>query len=143
MAAPYSVDLRIRAIKAYEDGDGTQTEIAKLYSLGIATFRRYWKQYKETGSIVPVPYKRGRKPAVNEKQMVFIRELVLKQPDSSLKELCSRYNVKRTKKIGISIMFRAICALGFRRKKKSLYASQQDNPEVKKTEKSSWVWLAT
>jgi transposase len=140
MAAPYSVDLRLSAVKAYEKSNNTQTEIVELYKLGIATLRRYWKQYQETGGVAPATYKRGRKPAVNEKQMCHIKELVLKQPDSSLRELCSRYNTKRKKKIGISIMFRAICALGFKRKKKSLYASQRENPEVKKTEKNSWEW---
>lgn len=142
MAAPYSIDLRLSAIKAYENGDSTQTEIVRLYNLGIATFRRYWKQYKETGNVAPAEYKRGRKPAINEKQMWRIKELVLQQPDASLKELCSRYNRTRNKKIGVTIMFRAICSLGFRRKKKSLYASQQDKPEVKKTEKNLWKKLA-
>lgn len=140
MAAPYSIDLRLSVVKAYENSDNTQEEIAELYKLGIATFRRYWKQYQETGSVAPVTYKRGRTPAVNEKQLCHIKELVLKQPDSSLRELCSRYNAKRNKKIGISIMFRAICVLGFKRKKKSLYATQRENPEVKKTEKNSWEW---
>ena len=143
MAAPYSIDLRIRAVKAYEEGNHTQMEIAKLYNLGLTTLIRYWKQYKATGNVAPIPYQRGRKPAVNEKEMCRIKELVLKRPDSSLRELCNRYNVNRNKKIGITIMFRAICALGFRRKKKSLYASQQDNPGVKKTERSIWEWSAS
>lgn len=54
MAAPYSTDLRLRAVKAYENGNSTQAEIVSLYNLGIATLRRYWKQYKETGSVAPV-----------------------------------------------------------------------------------------
>lgn len=136
MAAPYSTDLRLRIIKAYEKGKGTQKEIAKLFGLGLSTFNRYWKQYKETGDISPVEYKRGRKPAVDEKQMLRIKELILQQPDASLSELCQRYNRARNKKIGISIMFRIVCKLGFRRKKKSLYAEQQDRAGVKKTEKT-------
>ena len=135
MAAPYSTDLRLSAVKAYENSNSTQTEIVSFYNLGIATFRRYWKQYKETGDVAPAEYKLGRKPAINEGQLWRIKELVLQQPDASLKELCSRYNKTRNKKIGITIMFRAICNLGFRRKKKSLYAAQQDKPEIKKTEK--------
>jgi transposase len=142
MAAPYSTDLRLRAIKAYENGNSTQAEIVSLYNLGIATLRRYWKQYKETGSVEPVEYKRGRKPVINEKQMGRIKELVLQRPDASLKELCCSYNKARNKKIGISVMFRAICSLGFRRKKKSLYAAQQDKPEVKETGKSLSKTLA-
>jgi transposase len=135
MAAPYSIDLRLRAVRAYETGNKTQEEIVSLYNLGIATFKRYWKQYKETGSVAPIEYKRGRKPAINEKQILRIKELVLQRPDASLKELCCSYNRARNKKIGISIMFRAIYNMGFRRKKKSLYAAQQDSPEVKKTGK--------
>jgi transposase len=138
MAAPYSLDLRIRAIKAYEEANSTQKEIAELFGLGIATFTRYWKQYKKTGSVVPKEYKRGRKPAIDEKQKLCIKKLILQQPDASLRELCSYYNKARNKKVGITIMFRAISALGFRRKKKSLYAAQQDRDDVKKTEKYFW-----
>ena len=147
MAAPYSTDLRLRVIKAYEKGKGTQKEIAKLFGLGIATFNRYWKQYKETGDIVQTEYKRGRKPSVDEKQMLRIKELILQKPDASLSELCQRYNRARNKKIGTSIMFRAVCNLGFRRKKKSLYAEQQDRADVKKTGKTllkrpeKYLWM--
>jgi transposase len=136
MAAPYSLDLRLRAVKAYESGDGSQREVARIFKLGIRTLARYWEQYQETGDIKPAEYKRGRKPAVDEKQMLRIKELVLQYPDASLNELCRHYNKARNKKIGISIMFRVIYKLGFRRKKKSLYAEQQDMPEVKKTEKN-------
>ena len=147
MAAPYSTDLRLRVVKAYEKGKKTQKEIASLFGLGIATFNRYWKQYKETGSIAPIEYMRGRKPSVNEKQMLRIKELILQKPDASLSELCQRYNQARNKKIGTSIMFRVVCKLGFRRKKKSLYAEQQDREDVKKTEKPSlkkskkYLWM--
>jgi len=132
MSAPYSSDLRLRAVKAYEEGRGSQREIAILFNIGVVTFHRYWKKYKETGDINPVVYKRGRKPAVNEIQMTRIKELVLQQPDASLSELCRRYNKARNSKIGTTVMFRAIYNLGFRRKKKSLYAEQQDRPDVKK-----------
>jgi len=137
MAAAYSIDLRLRVVKAYENSKKTQKEIAELFGLGIATFNRYWKQYKKTGDVAPSDYKRGRKPKVGEKQILRIKKLVLQQPDASLNELCQCYNRSRKEKIGTSIMSRAICKLGFRRKKKSLYAEQQDRSDVKKTGKSS------
>jgi len=136
MAAPYSKDLRLRVINAYKKSGKTQKEVAELFGLGIATFSRYWKKYKETGDVAPPEYKRGRKPKVDKKQMLRIKELVLQKSDASLNELCQCYNRSRNKKIGTSIMSRTICKLGFRRKKKSLYAQQQDRPDVKKTEKN-------
>lgn len=136
MAAPYSTDLRSRVVNAYKKGNATQKEIAKLFGIGIATFNRYWKQYKETGDIIPAEYKRGRKPSINEKQMLRIKKLVLQKPDASINELCQSYNRGRNKQVGTTIMFRAICKLGFRRKKKSLYAEQQDREDVKKTGKT-------
>ena len=103
MAAPYSIDLRLSSVKAYERGNITQEEIVRLYDLGIATFKRYWKRYKETGNVDPMEYKRGRKPALNEKQMWRIKELVLQQPDASLKELCYRYNGTKNKKASVAL----------------------------------------
>ena len=136
MAAPYSIDLRLKAVKAYEKGASSQQEIAKVFGMGVATFARYWRQYKQTGGVAITEYKRGRKPAVNEKQLLRIKDLVVNRPDISLSELCQKYNRGRAKKIGITVMFRSICKLGFKRKKKSLYAAQQDTEEVKKTGKS-------
>jgi transposase len=137
MAAPYSIDLRLKAVRAYENGKNSQQETAKIFGMGIATFARYWKQYKETGDVAITEYKRGRKPVINEKQLSRIKNLVINRPDISLGELCQKCNQGRAKKIGITVMFRAICKLGFKRKKKSLYAAQQDTEEVKKTEKNS------
>ena len=74
MAAPYSIDLRLRVIKACENGNSTKKEIAKAFDMGIRTVARYWKQYKESGSVLPTEYKRGPKPAVNEKQILRIKE---------------------------------------------------------------------
>jgi len=136
MTAAYSSDLRLRTVKAYENGKGTQKEISKLFALGLATFTRYWKKYKETGDITPAKYTGGPKPSVGTKQLLRIKELVLEQPDATLSELCRLYNRGRNKKVGTTIMFRAISKLGFKRKKKSLYAEQQDREDVKKTEKS-------
>ena len=38
MAAPYSIDLRLKAVKASENGESSQQEIAKVFGVGIATF---------------------------------------------------------------------------------------------------------
>jgi len=46
MPSPYSLDLRIRIIKAYESGTMTHEEIAESYDLGIATVKRYWHRYQ-------------------------------------------------------------------------------------------------
>ena len=52
MAKGYSEDLRWKVIKKYQATKGiTHKEIAEMFDIGIATFRRWLKLLKDTGSL--------------------------------------------------------------------------------------------
>lgn len=133
MPSPYSLDLRTRIIKAYENGDITHEEISEQYNLGVATVKRYWSRYQKEGHVLPRDWIRGRKPYIDSKGLMDVKKLVETYQDATLDELCDYYNHSHKCHVGRSIMFRAIEKLGGRRKKKSLYAKEQDRPDIKKS----------
>src|SRR6266851_5448146 len=61
----YSQDLRQRVVRAVDAGQ-SQAEIAKTFAVSVATIKRYLKQRRETGHVLPkaIPGRPAKKGAV-------------------------------------------------------------------------------
>lgn len=133
MPAPYSNDLRKKAVEAYARGEGSQAAIARRFSISLSSFKSYWKRYEKTGSANFIVGNKGRPSSIRGKASeARLLKLVSKHPDATLAELCDLYNAYKscTKKVIPMVMFRALKRLGIKRKKKSHYASEQDRPDI-------------
>ena len=53
MANPYPVELRERAVRAFEDATETYEEVAARFSLHVNTLVRWVQRVRETGSVGP------------------------------------------------------------------------------------------
>jgi len=137
MARPYSLDLRTKIVNAYKNKEGTQEEIAEMFGVGLATVRRYWRKYRSDGNLKLTIHRHGPLPELSGEKLERVKQLVLQHADATLDELCKYYNRKRKIKVGRSMMWRACKKLGFRVKKKSLYAQECDRDDVKKSGKNS------
>jgi len=86
MAQAYSLDLRERILKDYDEGVPVD-DVAVQYSVSRSWTYSLIKQRRETGSIGPKPYKPGpkQKLAPYEKE---VRQLVADHPDATLVEYC-------------------------------------------------------
>lgn len=79
-------EVRVRAIAAYEAGNGSQAEIARFYGVDLSTFQRWLQRYRRTGVAAPLP--RGHNPpALSEAQMLHLAKLVEQRPDATLEQL--------------------------------------------------------
>lgn len=131
MPAPYSKDIRQKAIEAYAAGEGSQATIAKRFKIATLTFKRYWKRYQETGDIEAIKGDVGRKPSIcGEAAEQKLLKIVEQHPDATLAELCDLYNKNCPKKVIPMVMYRTLNRLGIKRKKKSHYAQEQDRPDI-------------
>jgi transposase len=133
MPAPYSLDLRHKAILAYENGEGTQQEIAERFLISVATFHGWLVLRRETGDVKPKEYiYRGRMSIIDGERIFFIKELIEIKPDILISEIRRVY--KKRFKVGVSqsMVSRAFKKLNLHRKKKSLYAQEQGREDVKK-----------
>ncbi len=97
--------------------------IAQAYSVSIRTVHRLVRQKRETGSVALRTSQRGRKPVLTAEDKTKMRQCMDEKPDCAINEireklgLCASY----------STIERAIEAMGYTRKKKSLCASERDH----------------
>lgn len=137
MPAPYSLDLRRKAVSACEREEGTQKEIAEQFDIGYRTLKEWLFLKRTTGDVKPKEHcHRGPLPVIDEKGLLFIKKLVEKKPDILISEIRELYAKKFKVNILQSMVSNAFKKLNLRRKKKSHYAIEQEREDVKKNEKN-------
>jgi putative transposase len=137
MPTAYSLDLRKKAVSAYENKEGTLAEIASRFSIGVKTLQEWLILKRDTGSVEPKEYiYRGRQPIIDEKGSLFVKKLIEVKPDILISEIRSSYKKKFKVEVAQSMVSRVLKKLNLRRKKKSIYAHEQDREDVKKNDKS-------
>lgn len=58
MPNPYGLDLRERAVAAYEAGEGSYADIADRFSVAKRTLERWVERGRRTGSVAAIPERR-------------------------------------------------------------------------------------
>jgi transposase len=120
MSKPLSMDLRERAIAAYERGEGTQAEVAELFGIGEATLRRWLRRARETGSVAPITdYPHGPSPKIEHANLLVLEELMRETPDATNAELAERMEARTGISVSAATISRAVNILGWTRKKSS------------------------
>jgi len=109
----YSLDLRERVIKAYDQKVGAQAEVAKIFGVSVPWIKKLLRQRRETGSLAPKPHGGGRRAAFDGEKLEELKELVKQNPDATLRELGELSGVK----CGVMAVWRTLKKLGCRRKK--------------------------
>ncbi|MBX3421342.1 MAG: transposase [Pirellulaceae bacterium] len=83
----YSMDLRIRVLKACDSGLGT-TEVAELFDVSTAWIRRLKQRRRETGQIGAREQRHGPLPKLHGHEEELVR-IVEEQPDRTAKEIAA------------------------------------------------------
>lgn len=86
----YSMDLRERVMRAYDQGQGSTRQLAEVFGVSSAWIRKLLRLRRENGSIAPIEYQRGRKPKLTDRQRNRLMALARQQPSMTLKELRRR-----------------------------------------------------
>ncbi len=83
----YSIDLRQRAIDAYDAREGTQEQVAARFAVSTSWVRKLLRQRRATGSIDPKPHGGGHAPAFDTAAGAKLRQAVRDDSDATLEEL--------------------------------------------------------
>lgn len=110
----YSVDLRARVLAAVEEGVDTRQEIAEAFGVTTRWIRKLVQQYRETGSIDPLPHGGGRQSKFTDERLGRLKRLVEKKPTATLEELRKGSRVRCCN----MTVARALQQLGYTRKKR-------------------------
>ena len=110
----YSVDLRERVMVAVEEGVNTRKETAESFSVTTRWIRKLVQQYRETGSIKPLPHGGGQQSKFTPERLERLKKLVDKKPAATLDEL------RKSSRVPCCSMTvsRALQQLGYTRKKR-------------------------
>lgn len=122
-------ETRLLLLKAIESGTKV-SDAAKAYCVNRSTVTRLIRQMKETGSVEPKTYLRGRKPSLSEADLQTIDNLLQEQPDITINEIKETLNLT----VCEETIRKAVLKLGYVYKKKSLHASEQGRPRCTGTE---------
>lgn len=110
----YSIDLRTHVMMAVEEGILTRQEIADIFGVTTRWIRKLVQQYRETGSIKPLPHAGGREEKFTPERLQRLKTLVDKKPTATLDEL---RRASRVQCCNMTVA-RALRQLGYTRKKR-------------------------
>ncbi|WP_138503704.1 helix-turn-helix domain-containing protein [Nostoc sp. PA-18-2419] len=120
MPAPYSTDLRQRVIDAYEAQQGSQRQLAKRFKVSLSFIKRLIRRYRDTGQVTPLPHGGGAIAKIRTSNLPVVEQLVDRQPDAILEELCSSFAAKSGIEVSVATMHRAVQRLNLTTKKNTI-----------------------
>jgi transposase len=112
MPNPFPIELRERAVRAYESGDGSHTAVAERFSLNPWTLLRWILRHRQTGSVAPLAKSGGRTSPVD---LELLETVVHETRDATTEELTREYNhrVDRARRVHRSSILRALHRSGY------------------------------
>lgn len=110
--------------------------VALAYGVSVPSVYRLAEQKARTGSVDLRVSKRGRKRVLEQEDLENIARAVDEQPDITLAEIVEKLDLP----VGIETVRRRLQAMGYRRKKKMIHASEQERPRCAgKERRMEWV----
>ena len=114
---PYSTDFRLKVVRAYERGEGSQRVLARLFGVSLSFVQALLHRYRATGSVEPKPHGGGN-PGKIGPYLSVVQQRHHQQPDASLVERCEHLATTAQVQVGRTTMHRALKQLGLTRKKR-------------------------
>jgi transposase len=112
MPNPFAIELRERAVCAYEAGEDSHTVVAARFALNPWTLLRWIVRRRETGSVAPLAKSGGRFSPVDRG---VLEAVVRDTRDATTEELTREYNrrVDRARRVHRSSILRALHRDGY------------------------------
>lgn len=114
---PYSLDLRERIVRAYEQGQGSIAEVAASFNVSTYFVKKMLRQWRQTGSLAPLPHGGGKPPSFTPRQRQLLKRKLREQNDITLAELQQLLSDQQSVDVHLSTVSRALSSLGLPRKK--------------------------
>lgn len=117
MAKAYSLDLRRRVWRAWQDGEGSQTQIAARFAVSVSFVRDLSRRFRQSGDVAARAHGGGRTSSASATVCGQIEALVAAHNDRSIKEHRQSL-VAAGHRLSHSALGRALLKLGLTRKKR-------------------------
>ena len=104
---PYSEDIRTRVIRAYQNREGSQRQIASRFNVSLGFVRTLLKRYRDTGNFSPKAHV-GPASKIDRKSLQLILHMVDANPSFPLSRLCDQLAQERQLRVSRSTMWRTV-----------------------------------
>src|SRR5215212_2282963 len=113
---PYSEDLRVRIVRALQEGGGmSKSGAARLFEVSLSSVKRYARLVEQGASLEPRKGG-GRPPKVNQTMEKLLEEDVEQHPTATISERRRFLQRLTGKRLGDSTIRRVLKRLGFSQK---------------------------
>jgi transposase len=116
MPAPYSMDLRTRAVAAAREGRLSRAAVARQFRVSERTLY-HWLELEREGTLTPRPHGGGQRPIIDEAGLETLRGIVDASNDRTLEEYCDLFEQQTGIRPSTSAMDRALVRGRITRKK--------------------------
>jgi transposase len=117
MPAPYSLDLRTRAVAAAHAGPLSRAEVARQFQISERTLYEWLAREQSEGTLCPRPHGGGQRPIVDEDGLEILRSIVDANNDRTLEEYATLFEGETGVRPSTSAMDRALVRGKITRKK--------------------------
>ena len=112
---PYSLDLREKILRAYDEHRGSPRALAGLFGVSRALVETLVRRRRGTGQMAPQPQAGGRKPSCDPAALAVVRQALQEHTDATLAELGERLGQRRGLWVRLATMSRLLTRLGLPR----------------------------
>jgi transposase len=109
----YSLDLRERIMKAYDEGHWTVRELSERFKVGEWWIHKLKRQRSQKGSLAPQKGRVGQPRRIQKDELDRLQQYVDRHPDATLEEIREKLGVACT----IITIHNTLRRLGYRYKK--------------------------
>ena len=127
----YSIDLRKKIVKAYEEGDTSIRKVAQRFGVAKSFVQKLLLMNKTQGHVKPRKQGGALKGELDEDKEL-LAAMVEEYPDATLWEYCEYWGTTYDRWVSKSTMCRALQKQELTQKKKTLRSSQAKTERVQK-----------
>ena len=114
---PYSIELREKIVKIYEQGDTSIRKVAARFDVSKGFVQKILKQKQTTGHVQPQQQGGSLKSVLNSRR-TELTQMVEKYPDSTLSEYCEYWRLTYNEAVSPSMMWIELQKQNLTRKKR-------------------------
>jgi transposase len=115
--AAYSIDLREKILKAWQNKECSQRELAKRFKVSLSFIRDLLRRYRETNEIAAKPQGGDRRSKLKGIDQELLKIIVTEQSDIYLREIQEVIKERKGIEVSISSLSRTLNRLKLKRKK--------------------------
>lgn len=117
---PYSVDLRLKIIEAYQNQEGSIRKLAQRFKVSPSFVNNLLQRYRKEGTIEPKPHAGGPGPSLKAPQLEVLEKLVEQDNDATLEQLAECLYERTQIRVSPTTIHRGLNKLNLTRKKRRL-----------------------